>query len=123
VVQEIEGPIPEHRRSWWTQDFWAFHSPDWWRRNWERTGIVDVEVADTLPDGWRCWLDWHHAVAPDNATEIQAVEVDAGRFLGYVRLVGRRRDGVKLEEYCWPDTLRSFPPQPYTKHPLLRNQP
>ena len=28
---------------------------------------------------------------------------------------------VKLEEYCWPDTLRSFPVQ-YTKRPLLRSQ-
>ena len=33
----------------------------------------------------------------------------------------RRVGGVKLEEYCWPDTLRSVPPQ-YTKKPLLRSQ-
>ncbi len=122
VMQEIEGSVPEHLQAWWAQDFWAFHSADWWRRHWERTGIVDVAVADTLPDGWRCWLDWHHAVAPDNATEIRALEADAGRYLGYVRLVGRRRDGVKLEDYCWPDTLRSFPPQAYTKKLLLRGQ-
>jgi hypothetical protein len=74
-----------------------------------------------MPDGWRFWLDWQRAVAPDNATEIQAVEADGGGYLGYVRLVGRRRGGVKLEEHCWPDTLRSFPPQ-YTKKPLLRSQ-
>jgi hypothetical protein len=60
-------------------------------------------------------------VAPDNATEIQAVEADGGRHLGYVRLVGRRRGQVKLEEYCWPDIMRSFPPQ-YTKKPLLRSR-
>ncbi len=34
---------------------------------------------------------------------------------------GHRRPGVKLEEYCWSDTLRSFPVQ-YTKKLLLRNQ-
>jgi len=122
VVREIDGPLPEHLRDWWTQDFWAFHSPAWWRRHWERTGIVDVEVADTMPDGWRFWLDWQRAVAPDNATEIKAVEADAGQYLGYVRLVGRRRGDAKLEEYCWPDTLKSFPPQ-YTKKPLLRRPP
>jgi SAM-dependent methyltransferase len=120
VVREIDGPLPDHLRQWWTQDFWAFHSPAWWRRHWERTGIVDVEVADTLLDGWRFWLDWQRAVAPDNATEIKAVEADAGQYLGYVRLVGRRRGETNLEEYCWPDTLRSFPPQ-YTKKPLLRS--
>jgi hypothetical protein len=82
---------------------------------------VDIEVADTMPDGWKLWLDWHHAVAPGKATEIQAIEEDQGRLIGYVRVVGRRRGEAKLEEYCWPDTLRSFPPQ-YTKKPLLRNQ-
>ena len=121
LVQEIEGAVPDHLREWWTQSFWAFHSAAWWRRHWERTGIVEVELADTMPDGWQFWLDWQRAVAPDNATEIKAVEADEGRYLGYVRFVGRRRGEAKLEEYCWPDTMRSFPPQ-YTKKPLLRSQ-
>ena len=34
---------------------WCLHSAAWWRRHWGRTGILDVEVADTLPDGWRFW--------------------------------------------------------------------
>jgi hypothetical protein len=82
---------------------------------------MKVEIADTMPDGWRLWIDWQRAVAPDNSTEIQAAEADGGRYLGSVRMVGRRRGQVKLEEYCWPDTLRSFPPQ-YTKKPLLCSQ-
>ena len=121
LVQEIEEAVPEHLRAWWTQDLWALHSAAWWRRHWGRTGIVEVELADTMPDGWQRWLDWHRAVAPDNATEIKAIEEDRGRFLGYVRAVGRRRAEAKLEEYCWPDTLRSSPPQ-YTKKLLLRSQ-
>jgi SAM-dependent methyltransferase len=121
LTQEIDGPVPEHLRAWWTPDLWALHSVEWWRQHWERTGIVDVDVVDTLPDGWRLWLDWHRCVAPDNAIEIKAVEEDGGRYLGYARLIGRRRADAKFEEYCWPDTLRSFPAQ-YTKKPLLRNQ-
>ena len=77
-------------------------------------------LADNMPDGWQVWLDWHHAVAPDNAVEIKAIEADHGRYIGYVRVVGRRQGGVKLEEYCWPDTMRSLPAQ-YTKKPLLRS--
>lgn len=121
LVQEVEGSVPDHLRDFWTQSFWAFHSADWWRRHWGRTGIMDVEVADTMPDGWRLWLDWQRAVAPDNATEIKALEADGGRYLCYVRLVGRRRGEAKLEEYCWPDTMRSMPSQ-YTKKPMLRSQ-
>jgi cyclopropane fatty-acyl-phospholipid synthase-like methyltransferase len=121
LVREVEGTVPDHLKEWWTQDFWACHSAGWWRRHWERTGLVDVDVADTMQDGWKLWLDWHHAVAPDNAVEITALEIDAGRYLGYVRLIGRRRADAKFEEYCWPDTMRSFPAQ-YTKKPLLRSQ-
>jgi hypothetical protein len=42
----------------------------------------EVELADTMPDGWQSWLDWQRAVASDNATEIKAVEADRGRYLG-----------------------------------------
>ena len=90
LVREVDV-IPEHFEPMWTQDFWAIHSAEWCRRHWERTGIVEVEVADTMPDGWRRWLEWQRVVAPDNAAEINAVEIDAGRYLGYVRLVSRRR--------------------------------
>lgn len=121
LVCEVEGAVPDHLREFWTQDFWALHTADWWRRHWERTGIVDIELADTMPDGWQFWLEWLRAATPDNAGEIITVEADKGRYLGYVRLVGRRRGQAKLEEYCWPDTMKSFPQQ-YTKKPLLRTQ-
>jgi hypothetical protein len=73
-----------------------------------------------MPDGWQCWAEWQRAVAPDNETEIKALEADHGDYLGYIRVVGRRREDAKLEEYCWPDSMRSFPAQ-YSKKPLLRS--
>jgi hypothetical protein len=71
-------------------------------------------VADTLSDGWRLWLDWLRLVAPDNATEIRALEADSGGHLGYVRVVGRRKAEPQLQE-----PVVSVPPQ-YEKKPLLR---
>jgi SAM-dependent methyltransferase len=114
LMQEIEASVPEHLRDWWTSDLWCLHSAPWWRRHWERTGIVDVERADTMPDGWQRWLDWHRVIAPDNTAEINALEADRGHYLGYVRLVGRRRAHAKLE-----DLIVSLPAR-YTKQPLLR---
>ncbi len=116
LLQEIEGPLPGHLQQWWTQDVWCLHSAAWWRRHWERTGIMDIDLADTMPDGWQLWRDWIQAVAPDNEVEIQALEADGGRYLGYVRLVGRRRAEAKLE-----DLIVSLPAQ-YTKKPLLRGE-
>ena len=65
-------------------------------------------LADAMPDGWRRWLDWHRAVAPDNAVEIEALEADEGRTLGYVRVVAEalgpmshgRSDRVALGTAC-----------------------
>ena len=107
-MQEIEA-VPDHLQEMWSQDFWCLHSAEWWRRHWGRTEILDMEVGDSMADGWRWWLEWHQTAHPDNASEIEAVKADGGEYLGYVRTVGRRRDDAKLEEYCWPDTMRSFP--------------
>jgi hypothetical protein len=74
-----------------------------------------------MSDGWRVWLDWHRANYSDNGTEIKALEADGCRYLGLVRVVGRRRGQAKLEDYCWPDTMRSIPLK-YIKKPLLRSE-
>ena len=116
LVREIEGAVPEHLRQWWSQDLWCLHSATWWRRHWERTGIMNIELADTMPDGCQVWLDWHRLVAPDNESEIKALEADRGDYLGYVRFVGRRRSETKLE-----DQIISVPAH-YTRKPLLRNE-
>lgn len=114
LTREIDGPIPAHLREWWTQDLWCLHSADWWRRHWERTGIVNVELADTMPGGWRLWLDWHKSEYPDNAVEIAALESDRGAYLGYTRTIARRDPSVKLS-----DPILSIPPDDSTPPPLL----
>jgi SAM-dependent methyltransferase len=114
LAREIEGAVPRHLREWWTHDVWCLHSASWWRRHWERTGIMEIEAADTMSDGWQRWLDWQRVVAPDNEVEIKALEADRGEYLAYVRLVGRRQGKAKLS-----DPIVSMPAQ-YTRKPLLR---
>jgi SAM-dependent methyltransferase len=113
LMQEIDGQPPEHLQDWWTQDLWCLHSAVWWRRHWERTGVMEIEIADSMPNGWQLWLDWQETICPDNTVEIKALKADSGRCLGYVRLLGRRRP-VKLE-----DPVVSFP-ENYVRKQLLR---
>jgi len=40
----------------WAQDCFTFHTAPWWRRLWERTGLVEIETAGMVPDGSRIWL-------------------------------------------------------------------
>jgi SAM-dependent methyltransferase len=118
MMAEIDEPIPAHLEKWWAEDLaYSLHSAGWWRRHWRRTRILDIETADTLEGGWRFWRDWLRLVAPNNATEIEALEVDAGRHMGHVRVVGRRRTDAPLYE-----PAVSVPTQ-YEKQPLLREHP
>ncbi len=117
LMKEMGDAVPRHLREWWTHELGCLHSATWWRRHWERTGILKVEVANSMPEGWRRWLDWHQVVAPGNAVEIKALEADRGKNLGYVRVVGRRQPDAKLS-----DLNMSMPVQ-YTREPLLRSGP
>jgi SAM-dependent methyltransferase len=117
LMRELDDEVPAHLREWWEPSMWCLHSAPWWQRHWQRTGIVAVERADTMPDGWQAWLEWQLAVAPGNSTEITALERDRGQYLGYVRVVARRRAEAQLEA-----SVVSVSSQ-YTKQPLLRADP
>jgi hypothetical protein len=93
---EFSGAPPEHLQPYWAWDFCSFHSPDWWRHHWEKTGQVVMEVADRIPEGWQHWLTWQevqgdHAGAQREAAMLRA---DAGRHLGFTRLVARKKEGA-----------------------------
>ena len=50
LAQELPSiDPPEHLQPYWYGDSWSFHSPNWWRRHWERSGLVSVELADMTP--------------------------------------------------------------------------
>jgi SAM-dependent methyltransferase len=116
VMAELDAVVPGHLERWWTPDLWCLHSAGWWRQHWERTGLVTVETADTLPDGWRLWREWVELVAPENQIELDALSADAGRHLGYARVVGRRRMDADVPEPIATVTTR------YAAHPLLRSE-
>ena len=93
--EEIPGELPEHLAPYWHPDFWSFHSPAWWTRHWDRSKLVDVTMADLVPDGWKDWLDWLEICDQlgyrSDPQEAEMVRVDAGRNLGFSRIVSTRR--------------------------------
>lgn len=121
LVGEMTAPVPEHLHGEWSQDLWSLHSAAWWRQHWERTGLVDIHVADTMSDGWKLWAHWQRTAWPDNTDEIEMIERDAGRNFAYVCVIGRRREGMELQSYCWPDTMRSMESK-YEPKPLLSTE-
>ncbi|NIK55184.1 SAM-dependent methyltransferase [Kribbella shirazensis] len=94
LAEEYDVLPPPHLAPYWKWDFCAWHSPGWWRRHWEKTGLVTVELADRLPNGWQDWLQWNEVCDLANGTpdqeEARMLRADAGRALGLTRLVARR---------------------------------
>jgi SAM-dependent methyltransferase len=95
LAREFAGDPPEHLHVGWYSEFASFHSAQWWRRHWERSGKVDVLSADWLTDGWRLWAHWNEVCADTQEyvepSENEMLKADAGRNLGFVRLVAERR--------------------------------
>ena len=94
LMYEFEAGLPEQLAPYWDWEFWTFHSPDWWRQHWQRTGKVEVAHADNIAGGWQQWQLWlevsREAGYPADAKELAMVESDAGRNLGLTRVVARR---------------------------------
>jgi cyclopropane fatty-acyl-phospholipid synthase-like methyltransferase len=96
---ELDELPPPHLAEWWDWDFCAFHSPDWWRRLWARSGLVDVEVAEWLPGGHDLWVRWERlsqAYAAERGDPPydrypRLLEADTDGLLGFVLLVASPR--------------------------------
>ncbi|WP_350279676.1 SAM-dependent methyltransferase [Kribbella sp. HUAS MG21] len=101
-TEEYEELPPPHLESYWKWDFCAWHSAAWWRRHWEKTGLVTVEHADRLPHSWQDWLQWNEACDLANGMpgreEARMLHADGGRTLGLTRVVARRKAESSREE-------------------------
>ncbi len=95
LMRELNGGVPDGLEPFWTWEWFAFHTADWWKRHWGQTGLVDIELCDTLPDGWKIWVQWSDARDAAGATkrgsESGFLRADGGRYLGFVRMVARRK--------------------------------
>ena len=96
LVEELPSDEPpEHLRPYWEPAFFSLHSPAWWRRHWERSGLVTVEHADLLPDGWRHWMASDLLSSERRGTpsdEADMLALDGGRTLGFTLMVARRNE-------------------------------
>ncbi len=89
LLKEFEGEVPEYLRPYWDPLFFSWHSPDWWRRLWGKTGLVEIQVADTFPDGegYTIFVTWETVKNSPHAM----VHLDGGRNISFVRLVARKK--------------------------------
>jgi SAM-dependent methyltransferase len=102
LTREIGADVPEHLRPHWDWQFGCFHSPEWWRVHWAKTGKVAVDRADLVDGGWRDWQRFNDAVTPHvtgwhaeaAASTAALLDADGGDLLGFTRVVATRPAGA-----------------------------
>lgn len=109
VVPGLTRPLPGGAPSWLTDPqangkvFWedscrSFLTAETWKALWEGSPSVTRVSVDLQPDGWRHWSDFERAIEASGKgifpSDAEAIEKDAGRTLGFVRLVAKRTDAA-----------------------------
>jgi cyclopropane fatty-acyl-phospholipid synthase-like methyltransferase len=99
-IDRADQLAPELRAAW-QADWWSVHTIDWWRRLWEKSGLVEVRVAELLPESELIKQDYIDGFRddPSEADFIALMNAEDGQFCGSFRLVAQRTDRpVLLEE-------------------------
>ena len=58
LIKEFDAFAPEHLLPYWDWSMYSFHTPGWWKRLWQFSQSVNVEVSDLLQNGFELWLHW-----------------------------------------------------------------
>jgi|SRR5579884_2439085 len=90
-----EAGIPPDVFKIWGYETAAWHSPEWWRRHWELSGLVDDIQARRQPEGRDSWLLWERTISEakgerSNPT-IELLEQDDDEQLGFALVSARKR--------------------------------
>lgn len=109
LMREFEGGPPDHftrkqsngERWWDSAECFSIRTCAWWEKHWKQTELVDIEVADTLYEGWRDWLQFEEAKIAAGTChwpeEADVLRADEGRYLGFARVVARKRGAEKAD--------------------------
>lgn len=95
LMKDFEDDVPLHLTQiqengnvFWKEDFWFHHTINWWRHLWTKTHRVNVEIADTMHDGWKRWIQWENAVETAGMSLypsiIESLEKDKGNYIGFI---------------------------------------
>jgi cyclopropane fatty-acyl-phospholipid synthase-like methyltransferase len=83
LTREFENKLPDGIQAVWEPEMYTWHSADWWKYHWEKTGLVDIEFAGFIPDGKKLWI------ASDCDQEL--LKRDYEDYLTFVLLVARKK--------------------------------
>jgi len=102
LMRELDGGPPEHLSrlqssgaAFWSSGCDAYRSLDWWRQQWSQAISTQLEFAVRMHNGWQLWCAWERYLCAVGAntypSDEQALQEDAGRYIGFIALLAQRR--------------------------------
>jgi len=58
LTKEFEKGYPQTLKKLWSGELFSFHSKDWWRHLWEKTGIVKITSCYNIENPKEIWQPW-----------------------------------------------------------------
>jgi len=101
-MKDISNGIPDYMKEL-DDGSCTWQTLAWWKRLWEKDGLVSIDVADTLPSGCALWLRYGEALHAsghnkfDDAPHVFKQDLENGEYIGFVRLVATRPDTKALK--------------------------
>jgi cyclopropane fatty-acyl-phospholipid synthase-like methyltransferase len=88
-IEEAPEYLLPHYEKYWS----SIHTVEWWRRHWQKTGLVDVQCAQFLPESDQLLRNYWVERSPDRDKDpiMRAVLNDEERLIGLFCLVARKR--------------------------------
>ncbi len=89
-----EGEVPARVWSLWGYEVAAWHTPDWWRRHWELSGLLEGIETSWQHDGVENWILWARAVREVKGAgedPLLAILHENYGQLGFVSATARKR--------------------------------
>lgn len=93
-TRELHGleDAPEYLRAQYHKHWCFVHSVDWWKAHWEKTGLVDVQCAELIPESASLLRDYveRRPSEQDEDSIMRAVPQDDEGLIALFRMVGRK---------------------------------
>ncbi|MDD4296699.1 MAG: class I SAM-dependent methyltransferase [Ruminiclostridium sp.] len=58
LTREFDKGYPDTLKELWVGEMFSFHSKNWWRRLWEKTGIVEITACYDIKEPKEIWQPW-----------------------------------------------------------------
>src|SRR5690606_135947 len=58
LTREFDQGYPQTLKKHWVGEMFSFHSKDWWRHLWEKTGIAEITACYEMENPKELWFPW-----------------------------------------------------------------